>query len=214
MLEDRDFLLRTIRNLVDGMLGQKDQDVAAMESRLAEDQEAAGAELLGPGAPPLVTLSEEALVAALTDTEAGAWRLTRAGAVMLESGALADAAERPDALDFWIRALRCYLEAGERPASRLPAGALTERLSLLLLRLRGVALSEATERLLLRYFERSGRCSELEDLLFDRVERGLPGAAAEGRAALERLATWPEDALVAGGLSREEVAAALEELPA
>jgi len=220
MFEDRDFLLRTIRNLVDGLLGEQDSDVAAMESRLAEDQESAGAELLGPGGPPLVSLSEEEVVARLTETEAGSWRLARAGAVLLEGGALADAiteaegAAGADPLVFYTRSLRCYLEAGERPLSRLPAGALAERLAFLLPRLRGQALSESSEQLLLRYFERGGRYAELEDLLFERVSRGLSGAAEAGRAAMTRLLDVPDEALMAGGLSRDEVRQALAELGA
>lgn len=97
----------------------------------------------------------------------------------------------------------------DAPPLEKPASEETEELAA---KLAPYELPTATKRLLAEFYEAHGRFDKAEDVYYELLEDGeLPRSETE--AFYRRLLLLPDEALARGGVTREEVGAALAQLP-
>lgn len=161
---------------------------------------------LGHGAAELQAMSHEELIAVCTDEEGlEVNRAIALASMMKELGDLA--AVRPDpaaACGCYTRSLLLMLEAYGDGGRALPLE-VPERIELVIEKVGECEIPSTLLRPLIRYFEVSGFYADAEDLLYELIESGAPGALEEGLAFYDRLLTKTDIDLVNGGLPRDEV---------
>ena len=207
------------------MIEQLGVFIAALRGkRLAGEWEAFDAELAEGYArfaglqPSLVhALSEDDLVTMLSARGAidldrwwGLAELLREEGLALEQRG---EAERADAA--FIKSLRIYLEVLDE-AEEVPRQLRVEDLEAVVDRLAGFDLSGITRNLLIQYFVTTNRLDRAENVVAWSLEEPDPTGERrnEADAFYRSLARYADEALEAGGLSREEVETALAELDA
>ena len=109
-----------------------------------------------------------------------------------------------DAAAAHTRALALLLATYGDGDRALPLGTV-EKLDLVIDRAIDLPMPGPYRMMLLHYLERSGLYADAEDVLFDLVESGEPGAVEEGLRFYDRLAALSDEDLRNGNLPREEV---------
>lgn len=171
---------------------------------------------LGIGSDDLATRSEGEILALVRFNEREeSWREvgTYVAALFYAEAEIYKAQDQPDqAAPRALRALQLLAECALDAPEPLPDYA-PPRAELLAL-LKDYHLPRRTRAALFHLAEVEGSFAEAEDQLFDLIAEhpGDPEIAASGASFFERLLTLTDEALVAGGLSREEVEAGLAEL--
>jgi len=134
------------------------------------------------------------------------------GCILKEMGDIARLRENvEDACGCYIRALTLMLDAYGMGDTALPLET-PERIEILIDAVEGCELPPTPARLLAGYFEHEGFFADAEDLIFDMVHNGVPGAVDDGVAFYERLAGRDDADLQNGNLPREEVEEGMHEL--
>jgi hypothetical protein len=109
-----------------------------------------------------------------------------------------------DAAACHTRALALLLATYGEGDRALPLG-VVEKLELVIDRAIDLPMPGSYRMMLFRYLERCGSYADAEDVLFDLIESGEPGAREAGIGFYDRLAALSDEELANGNLPREEV---------
>lgn len=208
----QDYVLRMIQQMglfVTHLL--KKRKAGDDEGALQEIREAYG-RMTGLHASLVYGLSEDDVVTMLTVQGAVHPERLVSLAILLreEADIYSSRNEVEHALPRMQKALRLFLEAWDRSdalrSETIPG------LDATITWMAGYPVSGETRSLLIGYLEEKGRFDEVENYLLDWVESGSPEAVEQATAFYERLLALSDAELIVGGLTRNEVQAALEDL--
>ncbi len=208
----QDYVLRMIQQMglfVTHLL--KRRKAGDDEGALIEIREAYG-RMTGLHASLVYGLSEDDVVTMLTVQGAvHPERLVSLAILLREEGDIySSRGELDDALPRMQKALRLYLEAWDRSdalrSETIPG------LDATISWMEGYPVTPETRALLMRYLEEKGRFDEAENAVLDWVEGDSAEAIDYATAFYQRLLRLSDAELIVGGLTRNEVEAALEDL--
>jgi hypothetical protein len=151
-------------------------------------------------------LSHEKVIELCTD-EGGldVQRSTALASILKEEGDIMKLQGRDeDATASHTRALALLLATYGEGDRALPLG-VVEKLDLVIDRAIDLPMPGPYRMMLLRYLEQSGLYADAENVLFDLIESGEPGAVQEGLGFYDRLAALSDEDLENGNLPREEL---------
>ena len=208
----QDYVLRMIQQMglfVTHLL--KKRKAGDDEGALQEIQEAYG-RMTGLHASLVYGLSEDDVVTMLTVQGAvHPERLVSLAILLREEGDIySDRNEIEHALPRMQKALRLFLEAWDR--SDALRGETIPGLDATITWMDGYPVSAETRRLLLDYLEEKGRYDEAENYLIDWTDSGSTEAVEQATAFYQRILRLSDAELIVGGLTRNEVQAALDDL--
>jgi hypothetical protein len=164
------------------------------------------ARFLGSNAAALRALSHEELLATcVVDGSLDVNHAVALACMMKELGDLAAVADdAAGSCGCYTRSLMLMLEAYGDGTRALPLE-VPERIDLVIERVGECDIPSILLRPLFRYFEICGFYADAEDLLYELIESGAPGAREEGVAFYERLLARTDAELANGDLPRDEV---------
>ncbi|MBU0492880.1 MAG: hypothetical protein KKA73_20435 [Chloroflexi bacterium] len=176
-------------------------------------------QLLGLRLDAALDLSEAQLLAVLTlgGTAAGEGQARAAflAALLREAGTIHAAQDRPiESYECRLKALHLLLMSSLYGDGDAAMPSYAPSVAGLVADLDGYILPAGTNLLLSRYYEGTGEYARAEDALFEALEAepGNADALAAGQAFYDRLQQHSDEALAAGNLPRDEVAAGRAEL--
>ncbi|MCL4264567.1 MAG: hypothetical protein KJ069_15190 [Anaerolineae bacterium] len=219
----QDFLMRMIEQLR-GLLPYV-LDLARSgnyaEAHAVIDQ--AARELVGIGTDGLAKLPDEAILDRLQKDHAAAWEdkcqfLT--ALLVEEADILMQEGEEEAAYGRYLKALHLLLFLARSETEPLPAADLIPDIDQVVEALADFHLPGETCVRLMSYYEQMGDYAAVENLLFDWLENTPPELMGEANPAqtgleiFQRLLLLPDPALETGGLTREEVEVAIQDLEA
>ena len=181
------------------------------EGALIEIQEAYG-RMTGLHASLVYGLSEDDVVNMLTVQGAvHPERLVALGVLLREEGDIySSRGDVEDALPRMQKALRLFLEAWDRSDAlryeTIPG------LDATISWMDGYPVTSETRRLLMQYLEEKGRFDEAENYVLDWAEVGTEDALTYASDFYQRLLGLSDAELIVGGLTRDEVQSALDDL--
>jgi tetratricopeptide (TPR) repeat protein len=181
------------------------------EGALIEIQEAYG-RMTGLHASLVYGLSEDDVVNMLTVQGAvHPERLVALGVLLREEGDIySSRGDVEDALPRMQKALRLFLEAWDRSDAlryeTIPG------LDATISWMDGYPVTSETRRLLMQYLEEKGRFDEAENYVLDWAEGGTEDALTYASDFYQRLLGLSDAELIVGGLTRDEVQSALDDL--
>lgn len=181
------------------------------EGALNEIQESYG-RMTGLHASLVYGLSEDDVVSMLTVQGAvHPERLVALAMLLGEEGSIySDRNEIEHALPRMQKALRLYLEAWDRSdalrTETIPG------LDTAITWMAGYPIGSETRFLLMNYLEEKGRFDEVENYVLDWVESGSDESIAFAISFYRRLLELSDAELIVGGLTRNEIEAALDDL--
>ena len=162
----------------------------------------------------LASMPESSLLAQFTDERSfDAGRCLVIGCLMQEQAEIDEIngqANRAETLQ--QKATLLLLEALLREPN-LRTAAYMARLETLMSQVVYQDLPALTQQKLAAYLELQGSYARAEDVLYALRENGYPQWVTEANAFYSRLLACSDDALIAGGLTRNEIEEALEEVP-
>jgi hypothetical protein len=209
----QDYVLRMIQQMglfvTHLMKRRKDGDD---EGALVDIQEAYG-RMTGLHASLVYGLSEDDVVSMLTVQGAvHPERLVALATLLREEGDIySSRGDIENALPRMQKALRLFLEAWDHSDAlryeTIPG------LDATIGWMDGYPVTPATRTLLMEYLEEKGRFDEVENYLLDWVEGGTEDALEYASDFYHRLLALSDAELIVGGLTRDEVQAALDDLP-
>ncbi|MCA9859505.1 MAG: hypothetical protein KC438_07280 [Thermomicrobiales bacterium] len=208
----QDYILRMIQQMglfVTGIVQRRKE--GNYEQALVDIEEAYG-RMTGLHASLVHGLSEDDLIAMLTARGSIHPERFIAIAILLheEGDIYAEQDNVAQALPRLSKALRLYLEAWERSDElrheTIPG------LDATITWMEGYPITPETRVLLLDYLEEKGRFDEAENHIVDWLDDGSAEAAEHATAFYERLLERSDPELIVGGLTRDEVQTALDDL--
>jgi len=219
----QDFLMRMLEQLINGLLPYI-LDLARSgyyeEAHAVIDQ--AVRELVGVGTNSVVRLPDETLLDQLKADKGIAWeeKALFLATILAEDGEiLVKEREEEAAYGRYAKALNLILLTALHGVDIEPPADLIPDVDNLLDQLSAYLLPGRSSAYLIAYYEQLGNFAAAEDVLFDWLEAepeiaqpGDPNPVEVGLAFYGRLQQKPDEELVTGNLSREEIAESLTEL--
>lgn len=178
-------------------------------------------QLVGIGTDGLVKLPDETILDRLQADQAAAWDdkcLFLSAMLVEEADILMREGEEEMAYGRYLKALHLLLFLAQTESEPLPTDDLIPDIDRVVESLADFHLPGETCVRLLGYYEQMGDYTAVENLLFDWLENSPPELVGEANPAqtgleiFQRLLLLPDPALETGGLTREEVQLAIQDL--
>lgn len=178
-------------------------------------------QLVGIGTDGLVKLPDETILDRLQADQAAAWDdkcLFLSAMLVEEADILMQEGEEEAAYGRYLKALHLLLFLAQTESEPLPTDDLIPDIDRVVESLADFHLPGETCVRLLGYYEQMGDYTAVENLLFDWLENSPPELVGEANPAqtgleiFQRLLLLPDPALETGGLTREEVQLAIQDL--
>lgn len=178
-------------------------------------------ELVGIGTDGLVKLPDEVIIDRLQADKAVAWDdkcLFLTAVLVEEADILMREGEEAAAYGRYLKALHLLLFVAQAESEPLPTSDLIPDIDQVVEALAGFHLPGDTCVRLMGYYEQMGDYTAVENLLFDWLENTPPELHGEANPAqtgmefFQRLLLLPDPNLEKGGLTREEVQIAIQDL--